>query len=268
MSDRDLSPDDRVLAAELALGVLEGRSHAAAQARYDSDPVFREAVVEVAARLAPLAEDIAPQTPSRDLLPGILAAIRQAPQDAAPEAPRDRATAWPANGLARHGPARPSPPNGGETASDDGTIIPFRRRALVRFGPLISALAAALVIVAVLLWPGAESGPTLVAELAGDAKIGVEWHDNKAIFVLSVPASAVPEGQVAELWAIPEGGAPVSLGVREPDGGAVRPSDQRRALIGDGLTLAVSLEPPGGSPESGPTGPVIASGVLRPSRQG
>ncbi|MEO1162117.1 MAG: anti-sigma factor, partial [Pseudomonadota bacterium] len=35
-------------------------------------------------------------------------------------------------------------------------------------------------------------------------------------------------------------------------------------VLGDGITLAVSLEPAGGSPTGTPTGPVIATGKLQP----
>ena len=38
-------------------------------------------------------------------------------------------------------------------------------------------------------------------------------------------------------------------------------ADQRRQLA-DGMTLAVSVEPIGGSPTGKPTGPVVASGKL------
>jgi anti-sigma-K factor RskA len=34
------------------------------------------------------------------------------------------------------------------------------------------------------------------------------------------------------------------------------------AVLGAGITLAVSLEPEGGSPGDGPTGPVLAAAVL------
>jgi anti-sigma-K factor RskA len=82
--------------------------------------------------------------------------------------------------------------------------------------------------------------------------------------LIIVPASVANVNQrVLELWLIASGDQPRSLGLLEPD----RPA---RISLPPGLvqriaadaTLAVSLEPPGGSPTGLPTGPVIASGKL------
>jgi anti-sigma-K factor RskA len=66
-----------------------------------------------------------------------------------------------------------------------------------------------------------------------------------------------------ELWLIPAGDKPHSLGLIEP-GRPVRldvPRDLAARITTD-AALAVSMEPPGGSPTGQPTGPVIASGKL------
>ena len=79
-----------------------------------------------------------------------------------------------------------------------------------------------------------------------------------------VGASPTPR-QVPELWLIPAGGAPISLGLLDQQGesrSTLRPPAQARLRPGD--TLAVSLEPPGGSPTGQPTGPVVSTGVLVP----
>lgn len=73
------------------------------------------------------------------------------------------------------------------------------------------------------------------------------------------PAPA-PEGRVYEMWVVGGGrAAPVSLGLLA-DGGQL-PLD---ALAGptDGSVLAVSVEPPGGSPTGAPTGDVVFTGEL------
>jgi anti-sigma-K factor RskA len=69
----------------------------------------------------------------------------------------------------------------------------------------------------------------------------------------------VPSGRDAELWAIGGDGVPRALGVLrgERRGLVIRP-DQ----IGAGTTLAISIEPLGGSPKPTPTGPVVATGEL------
>ena len=64
-----------------------------------------------------------------------------------------------------------------------------------------------------------------------------------------------------QLWALPPGGAPQSLGVLD-HAQALRlpaPESAVRAVP----ALAVSLEPAGGAPRgSGPTGPVLFKGAL------
>jgi anti-sigma-K factor RskA len=61
-----------------------------------------------------------------------------------------------------------------------------------------------------------------------------------------------------ELWALPKGGAPVSLGLLPAGGSFARPlSAAQRAALAAADKVAVSVEPPGGSPTGSPTGPVI-----------
>jgi len=71
---------------------------------------------------------------------------------------------------------------------------------------------------------------------------------------------AVP-GKSLELWAVPPGGAPRSLGlvaVREKDTLLLKAKADQS--LGDAAILAVSLEPSGGSPTASPTGPVLYTG--------
>ena len=66
-----------------------------------------------------------------------------------------------------------------------------------------------------------------------------------------------------ELWVIPADGKPRSLGVFDAHGRSehgVAPA--MRAMMAEGMTFAVSLEPKGGSPTGSPTGPVVATGKL------
>ena len=83
-----------------------------------------------------------------------------------------------------------------------------------------------------------------------------------AIAVVPATYRADPT-RVPELWLIPSGGKPLPLGVLLAD----RPTQIAiPAAIADqvkrGAALAISLEPPGGSPASQPSGPVIGSGTL------
>jgi len=67
-----------------------------------------------------------------------------------------------------------------------------------------------------------------------------------------------------QLWTLPPGGAPRSLGVLE--GGAQMMLAADASALRDVPALAISLEPKGGAPAgSGPTGPVLFKGAWMPA---
>ena len=68
--------------------------------------------------------------------------------------------------------------------------------------------------------------------------------------------------QSYELWVIPEGGAPLSLAVLGQLGGTLQVPEGHRGQLRKGAVLAITVEPAGGSPTGGPTGPVILSGSI------
>lgn len=73
----------------------------------------------------------------------------------------------------------------------------------------------------------------------------------------------VPADRDLELWAIPEGGAPLSLGVmqrRSATQAELHLSAEAKTRLASGAILAISLEPLGGSPTGAPTGPVLFTG--------
>jgi anti-sigma-K factor RskA len=67
-----------------------------------------------------------------------------------------------------------------------------------------------------------------------------------------------------QLWFVPSQGAPISLGIIDLSRQAEvhLPRGMPLRLRGDGA-LAISLEPPGGSPSAAPTGPIVAQGHLK-----
>ncbi|MEO0830743.1 MAG: anti-sigma factor, partial [Pseudomonadota bacterium] len=69
--------------------------------------------------------------------------------------------------------------------------------------------------------------------------------------------AGAPEGRALEVWLIEGDADPVSLGLI---GGALSLGD---LTFNTGTVLAVSIEPPGGSPSGTPTGQVVALGDLR-----
>ncbi len=79
------------------------------------------------------------------------------------------------------------------------------------------------------------------------------------------PARPIVAGpaQSFELWVIPAGGgAPLSVAVLGDLAARIEVPDAVRARLRPGATLAVSVEPAGGSPTGAPTGPVILSGAI------
>ncbi|SDH02100.1 anti-sigma factor [Pseudomonas abietaniphila] len=78
-----------------------------------------------------------------------------------------------------------------------------------------------------------------------------------------VTVASVETGRSLELWAIPVDGVPVSLGVIPDNGkGRVELNESQRKLLGTQTTMAITLEPKGGSPSGKPTGPVLYKGQL------
>lgn len=119
----------------------------------------------------------------------------------------------------------------------------------------LAAIAAALVIY--IAWPQEPRSVGVLA--AGDKRAAflVEGRGS-ALHLTALEPDPVPAGRALELWQVPPSGAPVSLGLLPADG-RLRPTRPTAA----GMTLAVSLEPAGGSPTGVPTGPVLYVGVLK-----
>ena len=81
--------------------------------------------------------------------------------------------------------------------------------------------------------------------------------------VVSPAAFAAVPDRVPELWLIVPGNAPHALGLLNADRAVtITIPDNLRAHTNTNASLAVSIEPPGGSPTGAPTGPVVAQGKL------
>ncbi|MCW5664795.1 MAG: anti-sigma factor [Piscinibacter sp.] len=135
----------------------------------------------------------------------------------------------------------------------------------------LSALAglAALSLAVLLASPGPAQPPLVVvlnatAPAAGAAVVPASFvasisGDGRAVVTRPITAVALQGDRVLELWAAAGRNPPRSLGLISAQGVTV----VRRASLPAGTDhLAVSLEPPGGSPTGAPTGPVLAVGNL------
>ncbi|MES2918492.1 MAG: anti-sigma factor [Pseudomonadota bacterium] len=133
-----------------------------------------------------------------------------------------------------------------------------------------TAVAATLALFLVLRpAPPAPTALTDVAVLSTDKAepVWIVRRDGQDILEFSgLSAVDVPGDRDLELWAIPDGGAPQSLGVlRRTDATHARVtlSATAQARLAGGKLLAISLEPTGGSPTGAPTGPVLFTGRLQ-----
>ncbi len=139
------------------------------------------------------------------------------------------------------------------------------------------AVAAAIVLVAgfAALWHWHATTLEHVTGMAafstptGTSLWSVEVYGNTqglaSVWVKAGQSARPPVGRDYELWALPKGGAPVSLGVLPYQANTFRHSlseGQRAALAAAGQ-LAVSVEPIGGSPTGQPTGAVVYVVPLR-----
>lgn len=220
------------LASEYVLGTLRGAARRRFERWQSAEWHVASRVRAWEARLIPLALRLPPVAPSQELWQRIEARIRVA------------------DGL------RPDTP---------------RRAAR----PALRALAAALVLCALfaggyVAWRMTESLRLQTVATIQGAQGPLVWgiqldSRGERLRAVALPGAAAQPGHSFELWALPPGkGAPVSLGLL-PDAGQLERTltvAQRTALAG-ATQVAVSLEPPGGSPTGAPTGPVLFVAALK-----
>lgn len=128
----------------------------------------------------------------------------------------------------------------------------------------LMATAAALVLAVMLVQqpvpqPDARlSGAIVQADVSDPLWLVSESQGDSGLLMRSVAASSAQAGKDYELWVVPEDGNPLSLGVvLVGDTLQVELTDQARAMLNESRTLAISLEPEGGSPTGAPTGPIL-----------
>jgi anti-sigma-K factor RskA len=111
--------------------------------------------------------------------------------------------------------------------------------------------------------PEAPIVAVLAAQDGKTALIASAKRGDAFLLVKAVGAAPVEPGKALELWMLPTGAPPRSLGLISATGVARvqlrAPSDVALANI---PALAVSLEPATGSPTGLPTGPVLYSGPI------
>ncbi|MES2000874.1 MAG: anti-sigma factor [Pseudomonadota bacterium] len=236
-----MSAQPNQLAAEYALGVLEGPDLVEARRALAGDREFRRAVEEWTWRFAPLLDDVEEQAAPQSLWPRI-----------------DRVI------------------GGVDRIRDLERRITRSRRTNFGLFATAAALAGVLLLRPALVQPpvqpptaqptpAAASAP-MVAMLGDDKgiKIVANWDPDSRRLVLAVAGDMPADpAHSHELWVIPEGAKPISLGTMGNDEmSRMELANALAELLKKGATIAITVEPPGGSPTGDPTGPVVASGKL------
>lgn len=220
-----MTADPDMLAAELAMGLLEGEERATALRRTLSDPAFAREVEWWRAHLAELLVEYPRATPPADLIASI-------------GAPATTARRW---------STRPLVPVA-LVAAAAAVVFVVSRPAPVAPPPVTAPVTVGLVAALVSSDGSAAPIAAVVDRTSGDIRIA--------------GTDIAPAGKVAELWVIHDG-TPRALGLLARNAAtrlAVPPGE--RAALRQGAVLAISIEPIGGSPQPTPTGPVVATGPL------
>jgi anti-sigma-K factor RskA len=118
-----------------------------------------------------------------------------------------------------------------------------------------------------LTWLGPAEEPfTAIAQLAGQNGANVSAavsSDRRTLKLAAAQPTPARPGTTYELWLLPaEGGAPVSMGTMSDLDARIEIAASLAPRLRAGAKLAVSVEPPGGSPTGAPTGPVILVGEV------
>jgi anti-sigma-K factor RskA len=239
-------PSDDVLAGEFVLGVLDAAQHRQLQARIETDPGFAQRVAQWEQRFAPLLSDIQPVEPPAQVWAGICRRLGWTEREA--------------------------------TVGIWGSLGFWRATTV-----LASLIAIAALTLTVAERPSSVVTPPVAKQAEPQAKpVTPLAHDDGTpgwlasvdaargtVLMVPVPAAPDPQGRVPELWLIPAGQAPRSLGVVSINRShtVTVPQDARAALV-PGSVLAITLEPAAGVPHPAPTGAIIAKGTIQQTASG
>jgi anti-sigma-K factor RskA len=239
----DAMPDRSAMAAELALGLLEGAERAEALRLMLADPGFAAEVDGWRARLAPLYDGFADIAPPAGLMDRIDSLI-----DA------EQAAERPAPVVAMAPPPAPSGGSGWKWAT---------------FG----ASAVAAVLALALVWPSPEVQPSppanpdmAVAQLTGPIEgllLTARYDSRTSEMLVRVEGMPVTDTE-PELWIVPADGQPRRLG-RLMRGGVTRIEipEGHRKFIDPLSNLILTMEPKVLPDPDKPSAPTVAQGRLQ-----
>lgn len=230
--------DLQALAGEYVVGLLAGEERDRVERQMTGDARLRGHVETWQVRLQPLADAVEPVQPSPEAWQRIETTL------GSPGALRQRRPL-----AAQRGPSWWQRINFWRTWAAVATLAAVALAGWIAAGELT-------------LRPGAQRLVALLSSVGGEPfwLLRADSPDQVAVHqVREIARSA----QALELWLLPEGKPPVSLGLLDPDGDTDRRLPAELAAeLAPGVGLAVTLEPPGGAPSGVATGPITYRGRL------
>ncbi len=249
-NDNELPPSDDVRAGEYVLGVLDSQSRLQAQARIASDHGFAALVAQWEQRFAAWMTRAEPVVPSAHVWPRIRTELGWTAVASTPTGLWNNAGFW--RGATAFAAA----------ASVAAIVFGLR-------GPAPAPMPQQQVVIQQpQTQPQTEEAAARPVTVLATDDGATGWiasidTTNGKVMMVPVPRPADTTGKVDELWIIPEGQAPISLGFvsNEKAHSIDVPKSIRVALVA-GSTLAVTLEVQEGMPHAAPAGPIVAKGAI------
>lgn len=228
-----LPEDDELLAAELAFGLIDGAEQHEAESRLGRDTAFAEAHARWQTYAAAMFSDRG-EVPRPSVWSAIEALLPA--NDVAPMVRPTRSLRWWQAGTVAASAA----------AIMLGVVALQKPETVFVDVPVAQAPAA-----------------PMVAVLTGKKGLVTISFDPVSGRVTSAANGLDIGDHSPELWVIPADGKPRSMGVMNASAPAwVKVPAAASSALAAGVTIAISVEPVGGSPTGQPTGPVILTGKM------
>lgn len=221
------------LAAVYVAGTLRGAARRRFEALLPSHPALRSAVRLWEERLMPLTLAVEPVEPPASVWPRIHARI------------------------SANGQAAPSTAGWWSRLALWRAFAGVATVAALSLAVLLSVPPVAQTPIIVVLSPAGAPAPT--GDVIPASFVASISADGKSMVTKPLAKVALQPDRALELWSVPPEGAPRSLGVISASGATVV---QRGRMLDNTAALAVTLEPPGGSPTGKATGPILYVGKL------